>query len=528
MKRVFRWIAIGVGILVVLLIAAPFFIDANTFRPTLESHLSSALGREVKLGNLKLSLLSGGVSADDLSVADDPAFAKAPFLSAKSLSVGVEMMPLILSRKLNVTGLTIDQPEIALIQTPAGDWNFSSLGTTKGAQPATTTAPQTSGKSGLDLSVKLVKITNGRLTMTRTGGHWKPLALDGVNIELHDLSATTEFPFSFDSNVGGGGTIHLDGKAGPLNQTDAAATPMSGNLKVAQLDLARSGWNDWAPDISGVISFDGTGNSDGKTVHFKGQLKADKLKLAKDGTPAKIPVQLDVTANHDFRKHAGAISQGAFKIGKAVANFTGSYAEQGDSMVMHMNLAGPEMPVVELVGMLPPLGIALPLGSSLQGGTAVAKLTMEGAADRLVTSGTLAINNTKLTGFDLGKKMSTIEKLAGIRTSPDTDIQVLSANVRKGPEGMDVTDIKLIVPSIGELDGGGAVSPSNALDFKMSATVHGGGVLAVMGNTSVPFLVEGTATNPVFRPNVEAAVKEKAKDIGGSLLRGLLGGKKKP
>ena len=85
-------------------------------------------GREVKVGNLSLSILSGSVSAEDLSIADDPAFSKDPFIRAKSLKVGVEVMPLIFSKTLHVTDITLDKPEIALLRDASGKWNFSSLG----------------------------------------------------------------------------------------------------------------------------------------------------------------------------------------------------------------------------------------------------------------------------------------------------------------------------------------------------------------------------------------------------------------
>jgi AsmA protein len=97
MKRILKIVGIVVGVLILILIALPFFIDANTFRPKLESELTDALGREVKVGNISLSLLSGGVTADNISIADDPAFSKSPFVQAKSLKVGVEMIPLIFS-----------------------------------------------------------------------------------------------------------------------------------------------------------------------------------------------------------------------------------------------------------------------------------------------------------------------------------------------------------------------------------------------------------------------------------------------
>src|SRR3954467_3125662 len=125
MPRIARWIAIAIGLLLVAVLSVPLLLNANQFRPLLESNLTAALGRPVKLGDLQLAILSGGVSAGDLSIADDPAFSPAPFLHAKSLKIGVELMPLVFSHKLNVTGMTIDQPEISLLQNAAGDWNFS-------------------------------------------------------------------------------------------------------------------------------------------------------------------------------------------------------------------------------------------------------------------------------------------------------------------------------------------------------------------------------------------------------------------
>src|SRR5579862_1819017 len=104
---------IGIGVLFLVLVVAalslPFLIDANQFRPRLESELSAALGRAVKVGNLSLNILGGTVSADELTVADDAKFSSTPFLHARSLKLTVEIVPLIFSHKLNVVALLIDQ-----------------------------------------------------------------------------------------------------------------------------------------------------------------------------------------------------------------------------------------------------------------------------------------------------------------------------------------------------------------------------------------------------------------------------------
>ena len=531
MRRIAKWVGICVAALLVVMVSLPLLINVDQFKPMLEGDLSTALNREVKLGKLKLSLFSGEVSADDLSVAEDQAFGKPAFIRAKSLKVGAQIWPFLMSRKLIVTYLVIDQPEIALVQAPSGDWNFSSLG---GKTKRSTQAVAAPGTAPLDLSVKLVKITNGRLTLGRTLGHWKPLVLEQVNLELREFSATTAFPFTLATKVAGGGTIELNGKAGPINPTDTAMTPVEASLKVAQLDLAGSGMSDFAPDMGGLVSLEGTGSSDGRIMQVSGKLKAEKLKLAKKGTPATRPVEFDFAAQHDLRKHSGTLRQGDIHIGSAPAHLTGSYAEQGESVMLNMTLAGPNMPVPELETLLPALGVVLPAGSRLEGGTASVMLRMEGPADKLVTTGSLALNDTRLMGFDLPKKMATIEKLAGIKGGPDTEIKTLSASVRVAPDGASAQDMKLLVPSIGDVTGAGTVSPANELDFKMSATVQTSGLLAAVGNTSIPFTVQGTCADPVFRPDLKAFVKEEAKSVegglekaAGGLMKDLLGGKKK-
>ena len=114
--------------LFLIILALPLFINANQFKPTLQTQLGSALGRSVGVGDISLSIISGGVTVSDVSIGDDPAFSKSPFLTAKAVSVGVEMLPLIFSKKLEVRSLTVKDPEVNLIHAANGTWNYSSLG----------------------------------------------------------------------------------------------------------------------------------------------------------------------------------------------------------------------------------------------------------------------------------------------------------------------------------------------------------------------------------------------------------------
>jgi AsmA protein len=541
MKRIGRVLAITLGLLAVAVVSLPFLIDANQFRPMLESKLSQGLGREVKLGNLTFSVLSGSVTASDLSIADNPAFSNAPFVRAKSLTVTAKLWPFIFSRKLIVTGLTIDQPEIALLQSAPGQWNYSNLAQSPSVK---TDAAPTSNK--LDLSIQLIEISGGRLSVGRANSQSKPLILDKVNFELRNFAPASVMPFAFSAEVAGGGDVKLSGKAGPIDTEDLVLTPVDASLKATHLDLAASGLIDASSGITGLLSVDGSGASNGGNLELKGSVKADRLKLAKGGSPARRSVDFDFTVDHDLRHGAGSLRRGDIHIGSAVATLTGTYAPRGESSILNANLSGRGMAIPELEAMLPAMNIELPQGSSLQGGTASVKLVVTGTFNSLATTGSLSLDHTRLTGFDLGSKMAVIEMLAGIKRSPNTDIETFSANVATNPESTSIDALTLVAPAIGELTGAGVISANHALDFKMNVTLHTSGyVMAAVGHqgdTSVPFLVQGTSSNPVFKPDMKSIASTELKSIASGelnklgapnaeravgVLQGLLGGKKK-
>ena len=506
MKHALRWLAIVVALLLLIALALPFLIDANQFRPRLEAALTQALAREVKLGDLKLSIFSGGVAASDLVIADDAAFSKKPFVRAKSLKVGVELQPLIFSKKINVTGIEVADPQIDLIQSDTGAWNFASLGA-KSSTPAPA-APASGDSSMQDLTVKLVKITNGTLSI-KMAGEAQPKVLDKLDIEVKDFAPDMSFPVSLSADIQGGGDVKLDGKAGPINTADASETPFDVTLKLNKLDIAKAGFVRPSTGFGGVLSIDGNAASSGQELRLKGAIEVAQLKLAKNGKPATRTVGFDFAIAHNLRQRTGALTRGELQIGKAKAELSGTYSEANNATVLHMKLAAPGMPVQELEGMLPALDIVLPQGSSLQGGTASVNVTVDGPSDKLVADGTVALQKTRLAGFDLGSRINTVAKLTGIKISPDTDFDNISASVHSDASGVKVQNISIVAPAIGQLTGAGTISPANALDFKMRAQLHTGALLDIVnpsGNTSVPFSVQGTASEPKFVPDVKGLV----------------------
>jgi AsmA protein len=523
MKTALKVVGIVVALLIVIAIALPFLINVNSFRPQIESNLSSALGRPVKVGNLGLSILSGSVEANELSIADDPKFSNSPFIQAKSLQVGVELMPLIFSKTLNVTRLLIDHPQITLLRNREGVWNFSSLGNSS----ASSAKPADKSASGTPANVSVAKLdlTDGVITVGSMTGKRKPIVYDQVNVAVRNFSFISAFPVVASARLPGGGSLKIDGSAGPINSTDASLTPVEAKVNLTKLDLAQSALVDPELGITGSADFDGTLGSDGHIAKANGTLKATSLKLVPKGSPAGVPVQLVFTVEHDLKNESGKVMQGDVAIGKALAKLTGTYDMKGDTTSVHTKLNGQAMPVDDLEAMLPALGVILPSGSKLKGGTLSVELDSAGPLDKLVSTGWVKMSNAALANFNLGSKLSAISALTGKQTGNDTTIQNLSSDVRYAPDGTRLDKINLVIPALGTVTGAGTVSPNNELAFKMVANLAGvGGDLtkvAGMGSGGIPVAIGGTTSNPTFMPDM--------KGMMGNQLKGLIpGGKTNP
>jgi AsmA protein len=458
------------------------------------------------VGNLSLSILSGSVGADDIAIADDPAFASAPFIRAKALKVGVELMPLIFSKQLHVTELSLVQPQVVLLRAPSGRWNFSTLGGSSANKPAAVAAP--SGTSSFqNLSVAKLTIKDGQVSIAETKAPKKAHVYSNVNVSVKDFSFASQFPFTLTADLPGGGNAKLDGTAGPINPNDTAVTPLQAKVEVKKLDLGKSGFVDPSTGIGGVADFDGTVTSDGKQAQSDGNMTANSLKLSPKGTPAKTAVRLRYATTYELQKQTGRLTQGDVSVGKAVAKLGGTYDLSGDSPAVNMKLNADNMPVDDLETLLPALGVVLPSGSSLQGGTLSADLTAVGPVEKLVIDGPVKLVSTKLAGFSMASKLSSILSLGGGKSESDTVIQNFSSDVHVSPGGIQTRNVSLIVPSIGTVTGNGTVSPQDALDYKMSAALSGGlgsGLTTMAGGKSgIPFFIHGTAADPKFMPDVK-------------------------
>jgi len=518
-------LAIG-GAIVVLLVIMPFLISVDQFRPTIEAKASAALGRKVDIGKLTLSVLSSSLSTETLAVADDPAFSKSSFLTAKSVNVGVKLWPLIVSRSLFVTGVTIQNPEVTLIRNAVGRWNYSSLGSASGATSS--------------FSVKTLELNDGRIVVGSTTTQ-KRSTYDHVKVMASDVSMTSECPVTVSATLPGGGTFTLAGTMGPVNQADAALTPLAATIAVERLNLATTGFLDPSAGLGGLVDLKVTIASRNDEAAVAGSATVSKALLVAGGSPASQPVVVEFDTTYNLHNHSGVLNPSTVKIAGATGRLNGTYDVGGEYTTVNVKVVGERMPAKDLESFVPALGIRLPSGAHLAAGTAAANLTVVGATNRLVTTGRVGLVNAKVTGFDLGAKVRAISDFTGLNTGKDLDIETLTTNLRIAPDGLRFDRFDAVVRSLGHLTGAGTVDARNRLDFKMVAMLTnplGGGVGAAVGTAGavndvlgmitggdavrsakgqrIPFLVQGTTSDPVFVPDVGGLVLQTLKQQVGT------------
>lgn len=571
-----KWVAIAVVALILILFVLPFLIPVNKFKPTIEAKASEALGRKVELGNLSLSILHGALGIDSISIADDPKFSNSPFLTAKSVNVGVELLPLIFSQQVNVTNIEIVKPELTLLKNPSGQWNFSSLGGSSSG------AKSSSSSSNPNVSVGKLELKDGQITLGSTNSQKRSVYPD-VNLKATDVAMTSKFPAAFSMGLPGGGTMKIDGTVGPVDQKDAALTPQDVKLAINNMNLASTGFLDPKLGLGGMVNIAATLVSQSGQMTTKGQLTLTKAILVAGGQASGVPLTVDFDTKYDLLKGSGVLNPSDVKIGNAKSNLSGTYKSAGDDFVVDLKLNGQGLPATDLEAFLPALGINLPSGSKLAGGTLSANLHISGPTNQLVTDGNLGLFNGKLSGFDLGSKMSAVGSLSGIKTGQDLVIEKFTSDVHMAPSGLTAKNIDLVVPSLGTVVGAGTLDAKNNMNFNLVATVNsalvtnaagsmaggaaggamggvmgsvlGGGANCKNGGVKVPLQVHGTTQNPQFTPDVGGAtaslMKSELTCVGGtagavpgvagnltknpaaaagaaSALGGLLGGKKKP
>ena len=506
--------AILVAVVTAAALAVLLLVNIDRFRPQLARAMSAALGREVAMRRISLSLLSAGAVVEDLSIGDDPAFSREPFVTAREVRVGIALVPLITSKHLRIESLRLLEPRVTLRRSAAGSWNFATLGGSSSAPASASRSSSSSSSSGLTLSIDRLRIAGGQIVVESTAPRPSRSVYDGLEVDVRDVSSASRFPFSIALSTPGGGTLKAAGHIGPMGPAGIGSTAFEAALDGAgvapRVAKGAPAVHDSGAGLGGTLDVHLRAASNGARINASGTLRGQRLQLVPGASSAQAPVEVAFASDYDLATHEGIVKQGDLRTGSAVAHVRGRFNTHGFTPILQLALAGKAMPATDLQALLPAIGAALPRGSRFRSGTLDADLTARGRLDHLAIAGPLALSDATLTGFDLGERMRAIASLAGYRGGAETTIQTLSVMLRIAPEGMIADGLTCIVPALGHLNGSGTVAPNGALNFRMLASLNrtGGMMGQVTKMTSfgrpdagIPFRITGTTTAPVFVPD---------------------------
>ena len=547
MKRWTKVLLAVIALVVATVAAIPFFVNANTFRPVIEKQLTRSLGRGVRLGDLRLSLFSRSLVAEHLSVADDPGFSAAPFLTAQELRIGVSLRPLIFSHELVLRGFEIESPQISVIRASNGAWNFSSIGhraaisASTGGGPTETAAsasPPASVARLPDLFVGLVVIEDGRVVISTGPGQGQSTVYDHVNLTAHDFSFASQFSLDLSADLPAGGAVSVSGHLGPINGSDASSTPVDAQIDVKNFDPVGAGFLDPEDGFSLLADANVHTAYDGQTFTTNGTVHFENLKLRKGAAPAPKPLDLAYKGSHRVKEYSGQIDDASVKVGDAEIHASGTYsavapgaasatsAPAAAEPLLNLKLSGQNLPIDELQSLMTAAAVRLPNGSKLKGGTLTMNFAITGPAKSLVIAGPLAMDSTRIVGFDVGSKIHGIATLSGVKTGDTTEIEKLRVNVRVTNSGIVADKIYAVIPSMGELTGSGTISAANQLDFNLVAKVANASGLGKVGvglfsainggsgkNSGVPMRITGTPDEPYITADVGGAISKTTRSV---------------
>jgi AsmA protein len=135
-KIVLAVIGVLLLVVVVAVFAAAALFDPNDYRDKITETVKKQTGRTLTLGDIKLNVFPWlKVRLADVSFSNAPGFGDGPMAQVKEAQVGVQLMPLLLDRQVQVSTVTLDGLKLDLAKDASGKTNWDDLVKPKDESP---------------------------------------------------------------------------------------------------------------------------------------------------------------------------------------------------------------------------------------------------------------------------------------------------------------------------------------------------------------------------------------------------------
>lgn len=388
MRRVFIGIAIAIVAIIIALFVAVSLIDVNKFRPQIQAELESKLNRPVTLGQMHLHIFPLSIEVDGITIGEPAGFpANPPFVQAKKVAASASVTSLF-GGNPQIRDLTLNQPQVELIQNTQGVWNFSNIGSAPAPKQAGTTAKQSSrspqkapaSKSAArNFTLNRLKITDGQVAVTNERTKSPRAVYNHIDVTLTNFAPGKQFSIAADIHFPGPGTelLSFNGTGGPLATTPGQTTPLNGRLSLQQISLASL--NSIAPDAipahtDASMSGSAVIVSENKVVTCKGDLTLSNptFQGAKVNYPILAKYNIALNPNDQI-----AIRSGTVTIGPSVITVSGNINSGATPAAIDLHLGTKNASIANLLEVASAFGVASDSGQIK--GTISADLTATGS-----------------------------------------------------------------------------------------------------------------------------------------------------
>jgi AsmA protein len=395
MRKLLIALGIVLALAVVAVLALPFVVDVNRYRPQIESRLKDALGRTVSLGKMDLSLRPFGFRVENAIIGEDPSFATGrPFAQVRELYVSPELVPLF-SGDVRISSALLRQPQIELVRNRQGTWNFVSLA----AQQKEKQAPQPERRFTLDE----LRIEGGQVAVTDLQQSKERAVYDHIDITLRDYAPDQPFFLRAAAHLPGEGAqmLSIEGTAGPLAQDGAANTPFDGQVTFDQVSL--SGLRRFVKTAAlegteAVITGETQLRNRQGEFSSSGELRMENVRVRK--VDIGYPIAADYNVSGNLHQETVRIEKGDLRLGQTPLNFTGTINAAPTPMLLDVKLEAGNVAIGEVARLASAFGVAFNPNTKVDG-RLDADLTARGSAAQPALNGQLRARDIRITGAEL-------------------------------------------------------------------------------------------------------------------------------
>jgi len=285
-----------------ILLAVPFFIDINDYKPQITKAVKDATGRTIQIGEIKASLFPWvGVRMDNVRLANRAGFSDRDFLKVESLNVQLDLLPLF-SKQIEVKRFTLDAPELFLERNTEGEGNWEDLtGSASSTGEAVTETAQaeadrteekpTASPLLAAFNAESMQLNHGRFVwVDRATGD--QLELSDLQVDINDVQIERPVEVKASARLFGE-AITLEARVGPLgdiSKLNINRLPLQAELKSESLGLKP--FIAWLPEFPGFL---GEAADARLRLNLKLEQRPDGMRLSTGemGLMAKVTVDTE-------------------------------------------------------------------------------------------------------------------------------------------------------------------------------------------------------------------------------------------